>query len=289
MDKAYCKHLAALLLFGMNGIVASHIPLSSYQIVLARTLVGSLFLLLLFLILRQKSRAFQDKKSLVFLLVSGAAMGVSWMFLYEAYAQIGVSVATLLYYCGPVIVLALAPFILKEKLSPARAAGVFTALAGMLLLNWRALFSGGLSWGIACGILSALSYAVMVLFNKKAAGVQGIENALLPLLSACAVTALFTFSRQPLPIQLSAEGLAAVLFLGIVNTGLGCYLYFSSISALPAQAVSLCGYLEPLSALVFSSLFLSERLTPVQLAGAALILGGAALGEGLTRRKKKRS
>ncbi|WP_264806901.1 hypothetical protein [Cytobacillus sp. NCCP-133] len=28
------------------------------------------------------------------------AMGTSWMFLYEAYAQIGVSIASIAYYCG---------------------------------------------------------------------------------------------------------------------------------------------------------------------------------------------
>ena len=31
--KAFIKYISALLLFGLNGIVASHIPLSSYEIV----------------------------------------------------------------------------------------------------------------------------------------------------------------------------------------------------------------------------------------------------------------
>lgn len=35
---SYLKYLAALLMFGMNGIVASHIALSSYEIVFTRTL-----------------------------------------------------------------------------------------------------------------------------------------------------------------------------------------------------------------------------------------------------------
>jgi drug/metabolite transporter (DMT)-like permease len=48
---------------------------------------------------------------------------------------------------------------------------------------------------------------------------------------------------------------------------------------LPAQSVAICGYLEPFSALLFSAVLLGERLTPVQMAGAAMILGGAAFGE----------
>ena len=51
------------------------------------------------------------------------------------------------------------------------------------------------------------------------------------------------------------------------------------MSSLPAQTVSVCGYLEPLSALIFSALFLHETLSPLQLLGAFLIIGGAAFGE----------
>ena len=40
MDKkAFIKYLSALLLFGLNGIVASNIALSSYEIVFLRTLI----------------------------------------------------------------------------------------------------------------------------------------------------------------------------------------------------------------------------------------------------------
>ena len=43
--------------------------------------------------------------------------------------------------------------------------------------------------------------------------------------------------------------------------------------------MAITGYLEPLSALVFSAAILQERLTIIQVVGAIIILGGAALGE----------
>jgi len=70
-----------------------------------------------------------------------------------------------------------------------------------------------------------------------------------------------------------------ILILGIINTGIGCYFYFSSIGNLSVQTVAICGYVEPLSAVVFSMLFLHERMTGHQVIGAILILGGAAFGE----------
>ncbi len=79
----------------MNGIVASHIALSSDEIVFTRTLIGSLFLVLIFIFSKQKLQIWKNPSHLLFLVISGVAMGINWKFLYEAYAQIGVSLATL--------------------------------------------------------------------------------------------------------------------------------------------------------------------------------------------------
>lgn len=123
MKNAFFKYILALLLFGSNGVVASFIALNSYEIVLLRTLIGSLLLIGIFLISGGKLTFYQNKKDFAFLAVSGVAMGTSWMFLYEAYAQIGVSIASLCYYCGPVIVMILSPLIFKERLTKAKVMG----------------------------------------------------------------------------------------------------------------------------------------------------------------------
>ena len=78
---------------------------------------------------------------------------------------------------------------------------------------------------------------------------------------------------------MTPASLAPVLLLGVVNTSIGCYFYFSSIGHLPVQTVAICGYLEPLSALLFSATLLGEKLGFTQIVGAVLILGGAAFGE----------
>ena len=80
-------------------------------------------------------------------------------------------------------------------------------------------------------------------------------------------------------IVLLRSVLGAALLLGLVNTGVGCYCYFSSIGDLPAQSVAICGYLEPLSAVLLSVLILHETMAPLQILGAVLIIGGAVFGE----------
>ena len=285
MKRAYLKYILALLLFGSNGIVASYILLNSYEIVFTRTLIGSIFLIVVFFFSKEKLQCWKNKKHFGFLLLSGCAMGASWMLLYEAYSQIGVSLATLTYYFGPVIVLALSPLLFRERMSLTKILGFFAALLGTALVNGAALLRGGFSQGVLFGILSAFMYALMVIFNKKATSITGLENAVCQLCAAFAVVALFTLVQQGGRVSLTQQNIVPVLFLGIVNTGIGCYLYFSSIQQLRAQSVAIFGYLEPLSALLFSALLLHERLTLVQMLGAVLILGGAAFGEFFHRRK----
>ena len=206
-------------------------------------------------------------------------MGASWMFLYEAFARIGVSLATLAYYCGPVIVLVLSPLLLREQVSRAALAGLLAVIAGMLCVNAQALLQGSASWGMLFGIGAALMYALMVIYNKKAHSITGLENPLWQLVTSFITVAVFIGFRQGIAISGIRANLLPILVLGIVNTGIGCYLYFSSIGALPVQTVAIFGYLEPLSALLFSALLLGETLSWLQLAGAILILGGAAFGE----------
>ncbi|MDD2452646.1 MAG: DMT family transporter [Synergistaceae bacterium] len=279
MKLHYTRFISACLLFGLNGIVASHILLSSHEIVFWRTLIGSLFLLAVFVLTGGRFGGLRKKKHLAFLLLSGMAMGTSWMFLYEAYRRIGVGPATLAYYCGPVIVMVLAPVIFREKLAFSRILGFGAVLVGMVLVNGDEVGRGELSWGLACGLLSAVMLAVMVIFNKMAEGITGFENAVWQLSASFVTVAVFTVVRQGAVTAIPPGSLLPLLLLGFVNTGFGCYLYFSSMQRLPAQSVAICGYLEPFSALLFSAVLLGERLTPVQMAGAAMILGGAAFGE----------
>ncbi len=281
----FYKYIAAVLLFGTNGIVASQIALSSYEIVLTRTLLGSLFLVAVFVISGQQVQCWRNKRHLLYLAVSGVAMGLNWMFLYEAYTQIGVSLGILACYCGPVIVMMLAPVLFREKMTAPKLLGFLAVLTGMFLVNAQALADGKTPWGLFCGIMSAVMYAVMVIFNKKAASITGIENAMWQLLISFGTVAVFVGVKQGFVMQIAPADVAPILVLGIVNTGIGCYLYFSSIGALPVQTVAICGYLEPLAALVFSALLLGEKLDGVQIAGAALILGGAAFGELMGQRE----
>lgn len=284
--KSFLKYLLATLLFGSNGIVSSHIALSSYEIVLFRTLLGSAFLIALFLLTGGRFHIKEYRRDFIFVLLSGLAMGASWMFLYEGYQQIGVGMATLLYYTGPVFVMILTPIIFKEKLTVPKVIGFVIVFIGIILING---ISGGQrisAWGLLCALFSALTYTALVILNKQSKHIVGMENAAIQLCGSFAVVAIFVGIKEHFAFTVLPMDWPWILLLGVINTGIGCYLYFSALSKLSVQTIAICGYMEPLSAVLLAALLLSERMSPMQIAGAVCIIGGAMLGELLDLKKK---
>ena len=167
MKKSYLKYISALFIFGSNGIVASYIHLNSYEIVFLRTLIASIFLLCVFLLSKHKLEVLENKKDFLYLVALGVTTGVSWIFLYQAYAEIGVSLATLTYYCGPIIIILLSPFVFKESLNIYKILGSLVIFIGMILTNGNQCSNAGLSFGLVCGIFAALTYSILIIFAKQ--------------------------------------------------------------------------------------------------------------------------
>ncbi len=274
----YIKYIFALLLFGSNGIVAQQIDMESTNIVLVRTFIGSILLLTVFYLSKNRiDFKNTDKKSMLYLTISGIAMGCSWMFLYAAYRQIGVGMASLLYYTGPIVVMILSPVIFKERLTIQKCICFAVVLIGIFLLNIQQGKFELKSTGFILGILSAAMYSIMVIANKKADKITGMKNASLQLFISFLTVAVYLLVKGEFLTSLPkapAQWLW-LAFLGLINTGIGCYLYFSSIGGIPVQSVSILGYIEPLSALIFSVVLLKEEFILIQIIGAILILSGA--------------
>lgn len=279
MTRAHRQYLTAMLMFGFNGILASYIPWHSYEIVLARTSIGALFMLLLLLLRRQKFTFREEMRSFRILVISGVAMGLNWMCLYEAYDQLGVGLAQLICCSGPALAMVLSPFIFKERLQPVKLLGFAVVLGGMFLIFGNDLSGGGLNFGLVCGIAAACFYAALLICNRMAPAITGPERTMWQLAVASVVVFLFILTRGTGVPQFSVPILIPVLLLGTVFTGVGMNFLFAGVQKLSSQTVGICGYLEPLSALIFSALLLGERLTAIQVVGVVCILGGTAFSE----------
>lgn len=279
--KYYIMFVAAMLIFGSNGVFASMLDMSGAQLVLMRTLIGGAVLLIIILISRSRTPREVLLREKWRLLFAGVCLGANWALLFEAYNLMNVSLATLTYYTAPVLVLVLAPFVLKERQNSLAYVGMLVVVVGMLLVVGTDFGEGGVTvTGLVVGLGSAVFYAMLMLVNKKISGVSGLNLTFIEIIIAAVILLPYVFATSGgVPLPTDACGIFALLFLCTVNTGFACWLYFSSMNRLPAKAVALMGYFDPVSALVFSAVFLDERLSTVQFIGAVLVLAGALVGQ----------
>lgn len=284
------KFLSSMMIFGTIGIFVRHIGLPSSEIALLRGAIGSLFLIIILILLRQKISFEKIKKNLFVLLLSGIALGFNWIFLFQAYKNTTISNAALSYYFAPVFVLMLAPVVLKEKFSAKKAICICVAMAGMFLIISNAQ-NGSSGYnnilGVTYGLIAAGFYASLMLLNKFIKALDGLETTLIQLSISCIILLPYVLITQGFNIfQMQGGWLIYLIILGVIHTGLGFYLFFSGMQNLKAQSIAVLSYADPITSVLISALILREGMTAVQAAGAVLLLGAIFISEKTFRQRK---
>lgn len=279
--------IIAMFVFGTIGLFVKGLTLDSVSVVQWRAIIGSISLLLIIAIQRKKLDMVAVKQNKIPLLLSGIVLGANWVFLFEAYRYTSIGMATILYYCAPILVFFLAIPLFKEKPSVMQYVGILAAIAGMVLVNFEGLTSLSFSIGIGYGLLSALFYAMVIILNKYIRGMTGIDSTVIQLLTAAIVLTIYHYISIGTVISpVSGGDLIRILILGVFYTGIIYAVYFGSVQKLPSQDVAVLSYIDPASALLFAYLFLGESLGMIELLGAVLIFGGSLFAQLKVRKSR---
>ncbi|MBR0026450.1 MAG: EamA family transporter [Clostridia bacterium] len=280
-----------MFVFGTIGIFRKFLPLPSSTISVIRGAIGALYLLVFVKVTKRKLSLADIKKYLLPLIISGGLIGVNWILLFESYRYTTVATATLCYYMAPIVVTLVSPFLLKEKVTLKRGICAVIALIGMVFVSGvlQTGFTGGAEMkGVIYGLLAAVLYAAVVIFNKHLSNVGAYERTILQLASAAIVLlpySLLTENVSAASFTLPVIGL--LLVVGILNTGITYAMYFGSLRVLPAQTVALFSYIDPVVAILLSALLLREPMTLYGWIGAVLIIGSTLVSEIELPLKKK--
>ncbi|MDO5531204.1 DMT family transporter, partial [Sutterella sp.] len=162
-------YILSLVIFGFNGIVASYIELPTEQLVLVRFAIGILILGPVALRVARKGNGY-PRRGLVFSFLAGLAMGGSTLLLFDAYRRVGVSLASVLYYFGPVIVMTIAALWGRERIRLVHWAALILSFAGLVLTVAESISGVPDTTGLIEGGASAFCYAAMVLLAQRAEG-----------------------------------------------------------------------------------------------------------------------
>lgn len=280
--------IISMFIFGTIGIFVRYIPFPSSIIALVRGIVGTIFLLLVIAIKKTPLSREAIRSNLVLLCLSGLFIGINWILLFESYRYTTVATATLCYYLAPIFVIIASPFILKEKLTLPKCICVAAALIGMVFVS-GVLTSGASNAfnlkGILLGIGAAAFYACVILLNKHIKNINSYDMTIMQLGVAALVVLPYTLLTEDFSaVEFAPISVIMLLLVGVIHTGLAYTMYFSSIQGLKAQTVAIYSYIDPVVAIILSTLILKEDMGIHNIIGAVLILGSTFVSELVEKR-----
>lgn len=265
----------SMAIFGTLGIFTRNIAVSSGELALYRAILAAILIFVYLTFTKQKINVASIKKEMFLLLLSGIAMGINWILLFEAYKHTTISAATLSYYFAPVIVTIACPVLFREKLTRRQIVCFIMSTLGLVLITGIGNISSGSDFiGILFGLGAAVFYAAVILLNKFIKNVEGIHRTFLQFLSAIVVLIPYVIMTSGVTLaNLHVIGWTNLLIVGFVHTGVTYCMYFSSLKELPGQQAAILSYIDPLVAVLVSVTVLGESMTLLQVTGGILILG----------------
>jgi drug/metabolite transporter (DMT)-like permease len=175
--------------------------------------------------------------------------------------------AILLQYTAPVWVALLGAWVLGERTTKSDWLAILLVFAGMGLFFAHGLELQG-AVGNALAIFSGVSFALMAVLMRKQKDGSPIESIILGNLLAAAIGLPFAAGHALPP----ADGLLALLALGVLQLGLPYLLYARAIKHVTALEAVLIPVIEPVLNPIWVLLFIGEKPGLLALAGGALII-----------------
>ena len=255
--------IISMVIFGTLGIFTRNIAISSGELALYRAILAAVLIFVYLIVTKQKTDFRSIKKELLLLLLSGTAMGINWILLFEAYKYTTISAATLSYYFAPVIVIVACPILFKEKLSGRQMICFLMSALGLVLITGIGDLRNDNDFiGILFGLGAALFYAAVILLNKFIKNVEGIYRTFLQFISAIVILILYVKMTSGVTLgNLNFTGWVNLLIVGFIHTGITYCMYFSSLKELPGQKAAILSYIDPLVEQAYVEMRIYENRT----------------------------
>lgn len=169
-------------------------------------------------------------------------------------------------------------FIAEEKMTWPKLLGLFLGFAGVIVISLNDL-EGGAQYqqvGILASLIASACYGAANVFGRiKTKGLESNAQAFGQLTAAflfiLPAALIFdpAFILPNLPITWFA-----LIFLGIVNTSIATWLFYSLLHSIGSTRTSLVAYFIPVVGVILGILFMHETINWNMVIGAAMIVGG---------------
>jgi drug/metabolite transporter (DMT)-like permease len=194
----------------------------------------------------------------------------------------------------PLVALPMAVLVFRtEQLTRRRALGLILGFVGAatILGVWQGVGGSSLAGQLMC-LTAAACYGVAIPYTRRfltprpESGLAVSASQLLIATVLLGVVAPLAGGGFPAVTELSGPVVASVAALGVLGTGLAFVLHMRNIRLLGASTASMVTYLIPVFATVIGVMVLAEELTWFQPVGAAIVLLGVAIAQGVGLRRR---
>lgn len=196
------------------------------------------------------------------------------------YAQLAAETSrvVILVYTMPIWAALIARAVLGERLTVSRLTGLALCVAGMTVLIVP-LFGHVIPIGILLALGVALGWAAGTVYLKWAR-LEGDPTAITiwQIVFGMAVMALLMLIfEDPSPSSLSTRGIIALIYSGLIGSGLSYFLWFETLRRVSTSTASLGVLASPVVGIVAAVIVLGERPTWPDVIGFALMLSASAI------------
>jgi drug/metabolite transporter (DMT)-like permease len=278
----YLPLILAAACWGLGTVVSKRAVAEIPPLTLLPIQLGS-SLLVLAILMRVRGLPFRDPSASPILgrlgiLNPGLAYALSLLGL----VTITASLSVMLWALEPLLILFLAAWFLRERITAGLVVLSLVAVAGMLLVIYQPGGTGS-PIGVLLTVAGVVCCAVYTVITRRwistsdsTAQVVVAQQAYALALAFVLVSAARILDGAERPEAVSPIGIASAIGSGVLYYGLAYWLYLTGLRNVPASIAAASFYLIPIFGVAGGFLFLNERLEPTQWVGAATVL--AAIG-----------
>ena len=259
----------AVLFFGMAGVIGRGLSIPSFAVTFGRVFFSSITLFIVIKLTKTPMKL-QSRGDLWAYIAAGVVMALHWTFFIQSVQVASVAVGTITFSTFPLFVTFIEPVLFKEKL---RIKSVICAV--MMLLGVFILVppdgAGATVNGIVVGMLSALTYAVLSLLNRRfSSRYAGSVVCFYEQFIATIVLLPFILAAPP---AVTGNDILLLILLGVFCTALAHSLFVSSLKKVRVQTAGIIsGGMESVYGIILAFLLLGEPPTVREIIGGCVVI-----------------
>ena len=275
----YIYFLLGGISMGFNGIFVKFLSenLTSVQIGFVRFFLGSIFLLLLLILIdKEKIRLpkLNELKEYVFL---GFLLAVTAFLVAYAFIALPVQITSLILALSPLFVAAMSYYIIKEKIPRNFILSFFLGFTGLVILNPFNFTSGLKLIGISAAFSTLFLVGLFVTYERKEDKKASLEY----LFWVFVVASLILFILMiPSLGTINLEGISwtSIILLGLLPGCLAYYFLNKAMETLSADFVAISEItIVPLSSILLAFLFVGESVTMSTMVASLFLISSGGL------------